>query len=400
MSARERIEADVCVVGAGIVGLAHAHEALARGASVVVLERNDRAVGASVRNFGHGVVTAMGDGEPLEFALAARERWLELGARVDLGAVPAGSLIVARHEDELEVLDGVASDPRRQARIVTADELGRIAPIPTDGLLGGLHAPLDIRVDPRRAVAALAELLERDSHGRVVWNAPVQAVEPGALSADGVTVSAPVIVLCPGPDYDTLPAGAGASRPGLTRCKLQMQRVASPGGARYRPALLTGLSLLRYPAFEAQPGFERVRARLAAERPELVDAGIHLIVTQLPDGDLIIGDTHEYGDAVSPFNDARLDALVLAEAARLLGAERLDVRERWHGVYPVLENEQFLVESPMAGVLLVEIVSGIGMTTAFGLARRVLDDALSDGRPATPRGAQPPTAAARAGYGS
>src|SRR5262249_42608456 len=75
------IEADVCVVGAGIVGLAHALEARKRGLRVAVLERDARAVGASVRNFGHGIVCAMDDGEAFEFALAARERWLELGAR-------------------------------------------------------------------------------------------------------------------------------------------------------------------------------------------------------------------------------------------------------------------------------------------------------------------------------
>ena len=45
------LESDVCVVGAGIVGLAHALEARARGLTVTVVERHERAVGASVRNF-------------------------------------------------------------------------------------------------------------------------------------------------------------------------------------------------------------------------------------------------------------------------------------------------------------------------------------------------------------
>jgi len=49
----------VLVVGAGIVGLAHAFEVRRRGLEVVVLERRARAVGASVRNFGHGFIAAM-----------------------------------------------------------------------------------------------------------------------------------------------------------------------------------------------------------------------------------------------------------------------------------------------------------------------------------------------------
>jgi hypothetical protein len=119
-----------------------------------------------------------------------------------------------------------------------------------------------------------------------------------------------------------------------------------------------------------------VRARVEDERPELLRAGVNLIVTQLPEGDLVIGDTHEYGLAVSPFGDQRLDDLVLAEAADLLGSERLQVRERWHGVYPSAPGHPFLVASPSPAVRVVEVVSGVGMTTALGLAPRVLDDLL------------------------
>ncbi len=139
-------------------------------------------------------------------------------------------------------------------------------------------------------------------------------------------------------------------RDGLTRCKLQMLRVAAPGGRRYRPALLTGLSLVRYPGYSDQAGADALRARIEAERPELIAAGVHLIVTQLPGGDLLLGDTHEYGDTVSPFGDERLDELVLAEARRLLGAERLEVRERWHGIYPSAPGHPFLIAEPLPGV--------------------------------------------------
>lgn len=374
------IDADVCIVGAGIVGLAHAHEARARGLRVALLEAGERAAGASVRNFGHVFLSAMADGDALECARRARGRWLELGRRAGLEVLEAGSMIVARHEDELEVMAAAAGDERRGARLITATEAGRMAPIPTDGLLGALHGTLDIRVDPRGAVARLAALLEDDPEAEVVWSATVHEVTPGLVESVRARVRAALIVVCPGPAYDALAPELVPAREGLTRCKLQMIRVAAPGGRTYRPALLTGLSLVRYPGFVAQLGAERVRTRLARERPELLAAGVHLIVTQLPDGDLILGDTHEYGDTVSPFGDESLDELVLAEARRLLGVERLEVRERWHGVYPVAPGAPFMVTRPLEGVRVVEVVAGVGMTTALGLAPRVLDELLAGTR--------------------
>jgi FAD dependent oxidoreductase TIGR03364 len=406
MATRETIDADICIVGAGIVGLAHAHEARARGLRVVLLERHQRAVGASVRNFGHGFLSAMGDGEALECALAARERWLELGARAGLEVLEYGSVVIARHADELAVMARVAQDERRGARMLTAREVGELAPIPTDGLLGGMHAGRDIRVDPRQAVGRLAELLERDEGARILWGEPVHAVAPGRVESARVSVHAPLAVICPGPDYATLPPELVPHRAGLTCCKLQMLRVAAPDGRCYGPALLTGLSLLRYPAFASAPESALVRARIVTDRPELVGAGIHLIVTQLSDGDLIVGDTHEYGEPVSPFEDEVLDQLVLSEACGLLGVARLEVRQRWHGVYPTAPGSPFLIADPLPGVRVVEVVSGVGMTTALGLAPRVLDELLvSSSEPEGERGPRPfaaprRSAEARAGYGS
>ena len=406
MRPRKTIDADVCIVGAGIVGLAHAHEAVARGLRVVLLERGDRAVGASVRNFGHCFFSAMGDGAALECALRTRERWLELGRRAGLTVLESGSLVVARHEDELAVLEAIARDERRGARVISAEKTAGLAPIPADGLIGALHARLDLRVDPRAAVAALASLLPDEDGTRIVWRAPVHAVEPGLVESAGISVRAPVIIACPGSDFDTLPAELHPDRRGLTRCKLQMLRVASPHARRFGPALLTGLSLLRYPGFSVQPGIDLVRERLRSERPELLAAGIHVIVAQLPDRDLILGDTHEYGLTVWPFADEQLNDLVVAEACQLLGVERLAVRERWLGVYPYAPGEPFMITAPLPGVRVVEVVSGVGMTTALGLAPLVLDEVLatvSRPRPhesGSRRAKRRPSAEARPGCGS
>ncbi|MBO0769494.1 MAG: TIGR03364 family FAD-dependent oxidoreductase [Solirubrobacterales bacterium] len=367
-------EIDVCVVGAGIVGLAHALEARRRGLSVLVLDRDARAVGASVRNFGHVFVGGQGDGASFEYALRSRERWLELAAQA--GVTQAGSVVIARAEDELAVLEQTAQDPAREMRMLTAEQVRELVPVNPDGLLGGLHSGLDLRVNPRDAVAALAALLGDDA---ILWNTRVDAVEPGLVHAGDQTLAAEQVIVCPGPDYRELPAELRAGSEELTRCALQMLRVAAPHGRRYDPAIATGLSLIRYPGFAERPAAAALRARLQRERPEYLAAGIHLLITQLPDGDLIIGDSHTYGETLDCFRREDLDSALLAEAAALLGVADLEVRERWQGIYTSIPegDEPFHVSAPMPGVRVVQNVVGLGMTLSLGFAETVLEELLS-----------------------
>jgi len=369
----------VAVVGAGIVGLAHAHEARRRGLSVILLDRDEHPVGASVRNFGHLFFTSAASGEPLECALRARERWLELGQQAGIWMEDAGTVIVARAQDELAVLESVAGDAERGGRMLSAAEVTEMVPIPAGGVVGGFHGTHDLRVDPRSAVAALAALLESDPHATVVWQSHVHDVEPGVIHAHDLMVEAEAIIICPGPDYRHLPPSLRPGLEPLTLCQLQMLRVSPPAGRRYRNALATGYSLVRYPAFRDQPAAQALRQRLERERPELLEAGIHLLITQLPEGDLIIGDTHVYGETLPPFGHERLYRILLDEARALLGAD-LEVRERWHGIYPATngaDNQNFLVAAPLAGVRVVQNVAGIGMTLSFGQAPIVMDELLA-----------------------
>ncbi|MGJ6965653.1 TIGR03364 family FAD-dependent oxidoreductase [Streptosporangium sp. G11] len=361
---------DLLVVGAGVVGLAHAVEAVLRGLSVVVVERDAFAVGASVRNFGHICTTAQ-DGLALTYALAARERWLWLAEEAGFTALECGTVVVARRPDEMAVLAEFAA-ARGAEQAVLLDRSGVAAHLPAHdpGVVGGAHLPLDLRVDPRAAIPALAAWLAAQGVP-ILWRTNVLSVEPGLVRTARGDVRAARTVIAVGHDVDRLLPEV-ADDAGLTRCSLQMLQVAAPGGVRVRPGVLTGLSLLRYAGFSSLPAAEPVRDRIRREAPELTDAVVNLMFTQRPDGDLVLGDTHHYAPTHEPFDDERLAELVLREGARLLGVPELRVRKRWRGVYASAGTD-FLDREVADGVRVVSVTSGIGMTTAHGLAAAVLD---------------------------
>src|SRR5215469_3182033 len=93
----------VAIVGAGIVGLAHAYLAAKTGRSVAVFERSPAAIGASIRNFGMIWPIGQPAGQLHRTALRSREIWIELLCQAKFAHLPTGSLHVAYREDEAAV---------------------------------------------------------------------------------------------------------------------------------------------------------------------------------------------------------------------------------------------------------------------------------------------------------
>jgi D-hydroxyproline dehydrogenase subunit beta len=365
---------DLAVVGAGIVGLAHAVEAVARGLSVTIIERDDRPVGASVRNFGHGCITGQ-EGEALAFASRARETWLRLARAAGFWAGETGSVAVARNPEELDCLAELAERRGDEVLLLTAAEVAERVPVADAGLLGGAFLARDIRVDPLAAAPAIAAWLHRQPGVQVLWSTPATGVAEGVVHTGRGDVTADRIVVCAGHHLDRL-LPAVADDAGLRRCVLQMLQVRASGSRAVSPAVLTGSSLLRYPAFATTAGAAALRNRWTTERPELLAAGVNHMLTQRPGGDLVVGDTHSYArtlDPLDPPDSERLDDLLLAETRALLGVPHLTVVHRWRGVYASADGTEFLRAKVAPTVTAVTVTSGIGMTTAFGLAPDVLD---------------------------
>jgi FAD dependent oxidoreductase TIGR03364 len=375
---------DVVVVGSGIVGLGAALAAVDRGLSVLVVDRSATIGGSTIRNFGHLCLTPQ-SGEARRHALTARDLWLRLARDAGFWVSERGTLVAARHDDELALLDELAAGrtervlgDRPEIEPLAEHELRSLAPVAPGTTLGGALLPYDLQVDPREAADAIRRHLE--SRGvRFLTRTSVGSVRTGRVETSRGPIDAGTVVVATNHDLDQLLPDL-AERSDLQRCGLDMLRVRADLARPLAAPLLTGWSLIRYSAFAGTAAADDVRARLHAERPDLAALDLNQMYTQLPDGSVVVGDSHQKGAAISPFQDERASVAFLDEFRALFGAEPV-VTERWQGVY-ASGRDEFVVDEVEPNVLVTVVATGIGMTTGLGLAEHVVGTHLDGGRDA------------------
>ena len=105
------------------------------------------------------------------------------------------------------------------------------------------------------------------------------------------------------------------------------------GGERIGPMLAAGLTLAHYTSFAHCPSLPALKASLAERHPGYDERGIHVMVSQTPAGELTIGDSHEYGAVIDPFNKVEIDAMILDYLDRFFDRRGAQVVSHWNGIY-------------------------------------------------------------------
>lgn len=363
-------DADLIVIGSGILGLATADRAAAQGLDIIVVEETTRPAGSSIQNFGHACFTAQSD-DLQELAMASRAGWLRAASQHGLWASPTGTVVVATAPAEMRVLEEFA-DHRGGEQVRMLDAAQSRAALGQGGadIIGGALLPLDVRVDPRSAAPRLAASLAR--HGVAFrWGERALTCADGVVETSRATLRADRVVACPGTGIAGLfPEIAARHR--ITQCMLAMALVERPEHLPTSTAMLTGTSLARYDGFTAMPSADALRADLARREPELTACRANLMATAIDQG-VLIGDSHAYDDTYEPFLDAELSALLVRRAAALLGIDAPRVAQRWLGRYSDAADATLVLERPDPATTVAVVTSGIGMTLAFGIAERILD---------------------------
>ncbi len=376
---------DLAVVGAGICGLAHALAAARRGLSVVVIDRDARANGASVRNFGFVTVTGQERGTTWRRAMRSRDVWAEIAGPAGIAVEHRGLAVVARRPEARAVLEAFLETEMGEGceLLEPVAAAGRLPVLSGEPIAGVLWSPHELRVESRTAIPKLAAYLA-EHHGVVFRRGiAVLGVEPPVVTTGAGEVRAERVVVCPGDDLVSLYPGRLATY-GLTRCKLHMLRVAAPSeGFRLPAAVMSDLGLVRYLGYAALPEAAALKARLSAEQPEALANGVHLIAVQSADGSLVVGDSHHYDATPDPFAPQAVDDIILDELSAVLAIPAPVVVERWTGTYASAADRTMLVDTPHPRVRLVVISSGTGASTSFAIAEEVLDDLFGAAAPAT-----------------
>ncbi len=367
---------DVVVVGAGIVGLAHAYEAHQRGYSVLVIEKNARCTGASIRNFGFITVSGQRSGDTWRRARQSRDVWNAIAPQVGIAVVHRGSWVACHRDEAVDVAGAfMRTDMAEGCRLFHKSDFSRLlgefpetASLLLEDMRALLYSPLEMRVESRDAIPQLAQWLSEEKGIGFQWSTEVLHVEDGIVHTAKESIHADCIVVCPGAELTGIAKGA---MEGYTteQCTLQMLRIRPAKPIALPGSVMTDNSLARYHGWADLPEAAPLKKRIRYEMPEYLAAGIHLIAVQSADGSLVLGDSHVYGASESVFSSVDSDRLILNLAQSVVDLGRFDVIERWNGVYPVWAGGDAVIHRMSAKTVVTVVTSGTGASTAFGLAK-------------------------------
>ena len=203
---KQRLAADVVLVGGGFMGAAAAFFLRRRGRSVVLLERDLVGQQASGVNFGN--VRRQGRFLPqLPLAHRSRDLWGRLPQLIgeDAEFIATGHVRIVYDEAQLSDLERYAADAKHWGlplEILGRAQLRKRFPFLGPAVFGGSFAPHDGHANPRLAAPAFGRAAARLG-ARVIENCEVRSVQKDRVdfridAADGTTVTAPAALICSG----------------------------------------------------------------------------------------------------------------------------------------------------------------------------------------------------------
>ena len=174
-------DADVAIIGGGVIGCAVAYYLSKQGAKVTVIERAAVGSGASSVNSGVISMATKKPGLALDLAMASQRLYpglcAELGADVEY--LVLGNLIVAENETEAGFIEELAKEQVAAGvpvEIVSAQRCRELNKLLEGRILSGMYCPTDAQVDPFKVTQAYARAAEKLG-AQIVSSTEVKSIE-------------------------------------------------------------------------------------------------------------------------------------------------------------------------------------------------------------------------------
>lgn len=372
---------DVIVIGAGVLGTFHAYHALKAGFTVLLLEKDQYPVQATVRNFGQIVPSGMSR-EWFEFGKRSTELYSEIQQITDISVRNNGSVYIASDPDEtalIHELKAIMDERGYASKLLSDEDCMRAWPSLNKRYCHeALFFPQEISVEPEKMIhRVLAYIIE--SFPTLTYK-PSTTVTECIPTTHGVNVvtnagkifSAEKTIVCSGSEFKLLfPDRFAAS--GIVVSKLQMLRTLPLPQVKLPGNILTGLTIRRYESFEECPSFASFQT--PEHLLELKKWGIHILFKQARDGSIIIGDSHEYAE-VNQVDDLgftlnqSINELMLSEAQRIVTFDVRAIASSWAGFYSQHTDKDILELDIENKIHIRTAIGGKGMTSGAGYAEK------------------------------
>lgn len=372
---------DVVVVGAGVLGTFHAYHAARQGKKVLLVEKDNYPVQATVRNFGQVVPSGMGK-EWFDYGVRGTEIYKTIQHEFDLSIRTNGTVYIASDHDEQQLIHELKSsmDARAYPSVLMTSEqcVAKWPALKKSYCKEGLFFAQEVSAEPDRMIHQLLKYCT-DKFKSLIYR-PNTAVIDFQVSGSSVKIvstakeefTSDKAIICNGGEFKLLfPALFRTS--GIVISKLQMMKTLPMTEVNLEGNILTGLTIRRYESFQECPSYSTIQT--PEHLKELKKWGIHILFKKAADGSIIIGDTHEYAD-VSQIDDLGfsqneyINRLMLQEAQRIVNFDVTKIATTWSGFYPQ-HNEKGIVEIDIEDRIHIRTaIGGKGMTTSAGYAEQ------------------------------
>lgn len=372
---------DAIIVGGGILGTFHAYHAQEMGLKVCLVEKDAYPKGATTQNFGQVVPSGMNT-KWQKFGRESLRIYKEIQSQFDISIRQNGTVYLASNEEEEQLLvelRAINNSNDYASKMLTKNEcLERYPGLRKEYVTAGLFFFQEVTVEPRTMIHRLQEFLRVQKGMEIKMGFSVISCERNGdwvrvESATGEELWSKKVIICNGNDFKNLYPEVFADSD-LEVSKLQMMQTKPQGNYELKGSILTGWSIRRYEAFHECPSFAKIKQNEPEESLQK-KWGVHILFKQAADGSVILGDSHQYADAVQMEDlgydlDMDIDNFMLEEAQKIIQLPTYEIQKRWYGMYSQCKNSDLFQKTIDGDIHIVTGIGGKGMTGSAGFSKK------------------------------